>query len=1721
MANQIPTGSATGFLTNGTQNTIYTLYEATLIQGFSDPDGDLLNVIGLYSDSGEISELGGGRWNFTPDTNFSGTVTFDYFVTDNKSGAAQGALNLNIASNNHAPTGNIIIDGFAKAGVMLSVNSTLYDADGINGAVNYQWFVDNSPVANGYNYTVSTTDTGKSITVKASYTDMLGNPETMTSGNVIVQAAPSPTYNLFVDKNSVNEGDTATVTLQTSNVPANTAVFVNVSGNVTAADLNSGYIPTSFFVGADGKATIPLSFLNDKLTEGAENLTFTLSNDSSKSVTINVNDTSMKPVNNPPTGNVSINGDAKVGQTLYVQNNVQDADGFSGQPSFQWFSNGVIINGKTQPNYTLINDDANKNISVQISYTDNLGTAEKVSSSPIFVQAATPTYTLNVDKFNVNEGDTVNLSLQTTNIPAGTEVKFNFGGSISNADTTAGLNLPSFFVGTDGTAKLAMSFVNDKLTEGMENLTATLQNAPNQTVSVNVNDTSIKPANNPPTGNLVINGDAKVGQTLNASNSLADLDGLGALNFQWLSNGAVIYGQTQPNYTLINDDANKNISVQISYTDNLGTVEKVSSSPIFVQAATPTYALSVDKFNVNEGDTATVTLQTSNVPANTAVFVNVSGNVTAADLNSGYIPNSFFVGADGKATIPLSFLNDKLTEGAENLTFTLSNDSSKSVTINVNDTSMKPVNNPPTGNVGINGDAKVGQTLYVQNNVQDLDGVGAFNFQWFSNGVIINGKTQPNYTLINDDDANKNISVQVSYIDNLGTTEKVSSSPIFVQAATPTYNLFVDKFNVNEGDTVNLSLQTTNVPAGTEVKFNFGGSISNADTTAGLNLPSFFVGTDGTAKLAVSFVNDKLIEGMENLTATLQNTPNQTVSVNVNDTSVKPANNPPTGNVSINGNAKVGQTLTAQNNVQDLDGFSGQPSFQWFSNGVMIYGKTQPNYTLINDDANKNISVQISYTDNLGTSEKVSSSPIFVQPAKPTYALSVDRVDVNEGESVYFKITTTNVPTESNIDFPLTFSGSISSADVDNQMLLPRSLWIDKNSTGTIAVSFSNDKLTEGKENLIATLINDASKTVMVNVNDTSMKPVNNYPTGELKIIGDAKIGQNLTVQNTLNDADGLGKIAYQWLKNGVAIFGATQSNYTPTKSDLGKAISVTANYIDGLKNAESITSDPTYVVALDVPIYHLTANKTELDEGATVTFKLETTNLSKGSNVEFDLGGSIADSDIVGGLPTPSFVLDANGNASLSIAFANDKITEGDENFTLTLADDREQMTFLTVHDTGIINHKPTGGVVIQGTLKVGTKLSLLNTLDDADGLGALSYQWLSNGVAIKNATKETYTLTKTDIGKKISVTVSYTDDLDNAEFQTSSETMAIKASIVINGLTKTGDANKNKLIGAEKNDSLLGMAGADTLLGNAGDDQLDGGAGNDSLDGGVGADKLDGGTGNDYYVVDNLKDTVTETDANVKLGGNDSVETVLSYTLGKNIENLILAGIINNNGTGNELNNQITGNVGDNLLKGMAGNDQLAGDGGADTLDGGLGMDTLIGGADDDTYYMNNTEDKIIEAKNGGEDQIIASVDFDLNTSPNVEILILSGAKAINGTGNELNNLLQEIDGGKTANVFDGQAGNDTINGGGGNDTLEGGAGNDVIEGGDGDDVAIFSGAKDDYQITPNSDVTEFVVSYQGNDESILDGEDILTNVENLQFSDGEEIYSIADLILTGVIN
>jgi Ca2+-binding RTX toxin-like protein len=226
--------------------------------------------------------------------------------------------------------------------------------------------------------------------------------------------------------------------------------------------------------------------------------------------------------------------------------------------------------------------------------------------------------------------------------------------------------------------------------------------------------------------------------------------------------------------------------------------------------------------------------------------------------------------------------------------------------------------------------------------------------------------------------------------------------------------------------------------------------------------------------------------------------------------------------------------------------------------------------------------------------------------------------------------------------------------------------------------------------------------------------------------------------------------------------------------------------------------------------------------------------------------------------------------------------------------------------------------------------------------------------------------------------------------------------------GLSGTGNAGNNL---------LTGNSGANTLRGNAGDDTLDGGAGTDTLI---------GGAGHDTYIVAQAGDTTTELAGE----GTDTVLASLSWVLADQVENLVLTGAALA-GTGNALDNRITGNAA------------------ANQLDGDAGADTLTGGASNDTYVVDNLGDVVVEAADEGTDTVLASVTTTL--SADVEHLQLTGASAINGIGNALDNTLT------------GNAAANTLQGGAGNDSLDGGAGADVLVGGSGDDAYTLDNSAD----------------------------------------------------------
>lgn len=154
----------------------------------------------------------------------------------------------------------------------------------------------------------------------------------------------------------------------------------------------------------------------------------------------------------------------------------------------------------------------------------------------------------------------------------------------------------------------------------------------------------------------------------------------------------------------------------------------------------------------------------------------------------------------------------------------------------------------------------------------------------------------------------------------------------------------------------------------------------------------------------------------------------------------------------------------------------------------------------------------------------------------------------------------------------------------------------------------------------------------------------------------------------------------------------------------------------------------------------------------------------------------------------------------------------------------------------------------------------------------------------------------------------------------------------------------------------------------------------------------------------------------------------------------------------TGTGLDDTIFGNGGDDKLNGGAGIDGLFGGQGNDILNGGLGADGMTGGDGDDTYFLDDADDVIVEAFNGGNDTVIINANavesfgFTLSESLNLENLVLTGTRAA------------EIVGSSVANKLTGNAGKNFIEGLGGDDIIDGGAGADILRGGAGNDTYII---------------------------------------------------------------
>ena len=500
---------------------------------------------------------------------------------------------------------------------------------------------------------------------------------------------------------------------------------------------------------------------------------------------------------------------------------------------------------------------------------------------------------------------------------------------------------------------------------------------------------TLRSANSEPTGAPLITGAAEVGEVLTASTSgIDDADGLTNASFayQWLADDAEIDGATASTYTLVANDAGKAIKVMVSFTDDAGNDEELTSAATGAVAAAavvkPPLTATVHGVpsSHNGQDAFTFELRFSEDPK--------------PDFSYTTVRDHAFTVTGGSVTYV------RRLEAGENVRWeiTVTPGSSAAVAIALNATTdcsatgaicteegrklsggpllvVTGPNSPATGVPTISGTAQVGETLTAGvTGISDSDGLNSatFAYQWLADDVEIYGATANSYTLT-DTEAGKTIKVMVSFTDDAGNDEHLTSAATgAVAAAAPPPNtpatgapsitgtaqvgetLTVGVTGISDGDGLNSATFAYQWLADdVEIYGATANSYTLTDTEAGKAI-----------KVRVSFTDDAGND--EELTSAA------TGAV----AAAPPPNTPATGAPSITGTAQVGETLTAGvTGISDGDGLNSATfAYEWLADDVEIYGATASTYTLADAEAGKAIKVRVSFTDDAGNDEELTSA---------------------------------------------------------------------------------------------------------------------------------------------------------------------------------------------------------------------------------------------------------------------------------------------------------------------------------------------------------------------------------------------------------------------------------------------------------------------------------------------------------------------------------------------------------------------------------------------------------------------------------------------------------------------------------------------------------------------------------------------------------------------------
>ena len=686
-------------------------------------------------------------------------------------------------------------------------------------------------------------------------------------------------------------------------------------------------------------------------------------------------------------------------------------------------------------------------------------------------------------------------------------------------------------------------------------------------------------------------------------------------------------------------------------------------------------------------------------------------------------------------------------------------------------------NRQATGKPTIDGTARVGQTLTADtSNISDLDGItnATFFYQWRAGGLTIIGANRSTYTLTANEQG-KTVTVRVRFADDRNNIESRASDVTEEVAAAAPNRQATGQPTVDGTPRVGETLTADTSPIDdadglTNVSFSYqwiaGGSDIDGATGSTYTLTASEQGK--IVQVRVTFTDDA--DNKETLTSGATGTVAAAAAQ---------ANNPATGQPTVDGTRQVGETLTADTaNIADADGLTNVSfSYQWIAGGSDIDGATGSTYTLTASEQGKIVQVRVTFTDDADNEETLTSGATGTVAAAAAQANNpaTGQPTVDGTPQVGETLTADTSPIDdadglTNVSF--SYQWIAGGSDIDGATGSTYTLTAsEQGTTVQVRVTFTDDADNE------ETLTSGATGTVAA-----AAAQANNPATGQPTVDGTPQVGETLTADTSpIDDADGLTNVSfsYQWIAGGSDIDGATGSTYTLTASEQGKIVQVRVTFTDDADNEETLTSGATGTVAAAAAQANNPATGQPTVDGTPQVGQTLTADTSNISDLDGITNATFAYQWIAGG----SDIEGATGSSY--------EVTSSEQGQTIkvrvTFTDDRDNAETLTSEATVPVvaapNREATGQPTIDGTRQVGETLTAdTANIADEDGLTNVSYryQWIAGGSDVDGATGSTYTLTASEQGKTIQVRVTFTDDADNEETLTSEATAEATAAPV-----------------------------------------------------------------------------------------------------------------------------------------------------------------------------------------------------------------------------------------------------------------------------------------------------------------------------------------------------